>query len=593
MHTATSPPNPPVAARGYTRSLPPTTVHGTTARAVVYLRVSTASQVHTDRDAEGFSIPAQREACYRKAETLGATVSDEYTDAGESARKSDRPALQAMLNRLKTDGDIDYVIVHKVDRLARNRADDVTINLAIREAGARLVSVTENIDETPSGLLLHGIMASISEFYSKNLATEITKGMTQKAKKGMHPSLAPIGYLNTRENSDGHEIRTITVDPDRAPHVQWAFEAYASGEYTLNQLTDALAARGLTSRPTRQRPERPLVKRQVHRLLHNPFYIGIVTWGGQHYQGTHEPLIASELFARVEALLASRNQQGEKFRRHPHYLKSSIYCARCGSRLSFSRNRGNGGTYDYFFCLGRHQNRTNCTLPFLPAELVDQAVERYYTNIRLAEPFAEATRIKLWERLKQLHGNADVERNRQIRRIRRLEAKRRKLLDAHLAGAVPLDLLKEKQEAIAAELDAAQQALRRTEGDWQTIEDNLTWAMRRITDLHTAYHEADPTERRHFNQAFFHRINIDHTPGGVAVAGTELTKPYDLLWSPELAQLLDGDTSPTEDPSSLFYCRGLKESYLVEVSGLEPPASSLRTKRSSQLSYTPEREPSG
>ncbi len=122
------------------RKLPPrlTTVSGN-CRAVIYLRVSTAGQVHTDRDAKGLSIPAQREACYRKAEAIGAQVVDEYIDAGESARKSDRPALQRMLKRLSEEGTVDYVIVHKVDRLARNRADDVTINLAIREAGAALV----------------------------------------------------------------------------------------------------------------------------------------------------------------------------------------------------------------------------------------------------------------------------------------------------------------------------------------------------------------------------------------------------------------------------------------------------------------------
>ncbi len=59
---------------------------------------------------------------------------------------------------------VKYVVVHKVDRLARNRADDIAINLALNEAGAELVSVSENIDQTPSGLLLHGIMSSIAEF---------------------------------------------------------------------------------------------------------------------------------------------------------------------------------------------------------------------------------------------------------------------------------------------------------------------------------------------------------------------------------------------------------------------------------------------
>jgi DNA invertase Pin-like site-specific DNA recombinase len=162
-------------------------------RAVIYLRVSTAGQVNTDRDGEGFSIPAQREACHRKAATLDAQVVGDYLDAGESARSAQRPQLQSMLDRLATLRDVDYVIVHKVDRLARNRHDDVTINLAIRTAAAQLVSVTENIDETPSGMLMHGMLATMSEFYSQNLATEIRKGMSQKAKKGGFPGKAPVG----------------------------------------------------------------------------------------------------------------------------------------------------------------------------------------------------------------------------------------------------------------------------------------------------------------------------------------------------------------------------------------------------------------
>jgi DNA invertase Pin-like site-specific DNA recombinase len=181
-------------------------------RAVIYLRVSTKEQAETDVDAEGFSIPAQREACHRKAIEVGAEIVEEYCDRGESARSADRPELQRLLQRLLTERDIDYVIVHKVDRLARSRVDDVQINVAIHQAGARLVSVSENIDETPSGKLLHGIMATMAEFYSANLANEASKGMTQKAKKGGTPGRAPLGYLNIRQKIDGREIRTIGLD---------------------------------------------------------------------------------------------------------------------------------------------------------------------------------------------------------------------------------------------------------------------------------------------------------------------------------------------------------------------------------------------
>src|SRR5947207_15925364 len=110
-------------------------------RAVLYLRVSTEEQADTDYNAEGYSLPAQREACLRVADQLGATVADgdEYIDRGESAKSAKRPELQRMLKRLQEQADVDYVIVHKVDRLARNRRDDVDIDLVIRAAGARLV----------------------------------------------------------------------------------------------------------------------------------------------------------------------------------------------------------------------------------------------------------------------------------------------------------------------------------------------------------------------------------------------------------------------------------------------------------------------
>ena len=219
-------------------------------RAFSYLRVSTKEQAERDGDPEGYSIPAQREANQRKGDSLGADIVAEFVDRGESARSADRPDLQRMLTALQT-ANIQYVIVHKIDRLARNRADDVAIHLAIQKAGASLVSATENIDETPSGMLVHGIMSSIAEFYSRNLANEVIKGLGQKARSGGTPGRAPVGYLNVRTtNAEGREVRSITPDPERAPLVRLAFELYATGDYSIQRLQETLADQGLTSRPT-------------------------------------------------------------------------------------------------------------------------------------------------------------------------------------------------------------------------------------------------------------------------------------------------------------------------------------------------------
>src|SRR5258706_15783798 len=96
------------------------------ATAAIYVRVSTKEQAERDGDPEGYSIPAQRDACMRKAGALGAVVLDEFVDRGESARTADRPELQRLLDFV-IDNPVTYLIVHKIDRLARNRADDVAI----------------------------------------------------------------------------------------------------------------------------------------------------------------------------------------------------------------------------------------------------------------------------------------------------------------------------------------------------------------------------------------------------------------------------------------------------------------------------------
>ncbi len=232
--------------------------------AISYLRVSSRGQAERGGgDDEGFSIPAQREANKRKALALGAIVGKEFVDRGTSARSADRPELQKMLAYIKENAErVDYVIVHKVDRLARNRGDDVDITRALAEANVQLISASESIDSTPSGMLLHGIMSSIAEFYSQNLATEVKKGMSTKVKNGGVVSKAPLGYVNLRRVDDkGREERYVALDEEQAPLIKRAFEAYATGEWSVVALAEYLASLGLATRATPKIPSNPIKRR--------------------------------------------------------------------------------------------------------------------------------------------------------------------------------------------------------------------------------------------------------------------------------------------------------------------------------------------
>lgn len=498
--------------------------------AIIYLRVSTKEQAERGGEIEGFSIPAQREACKRKAASLNATVVEEFVDRGESAKTADRPELQRMLEFIK-ENHVKYVIVHKVDRLARNRADDVAINLALKQAGVELVSVSENIDETPSGLLLHGIMSSIAEFYSRNLAAEVIKGSTQKAKNGGTPGRVPLGYLNVRRMDNGYEVRTVEVDSERGPLMAWAFEAYATGDWTILTLLAELTRRGLTTAPGPKTPSKPLSDSQLHALLRHPYYMGLVRYRGAIYPGKHEALVTPETWQKVQDLLSAKNLAGEKQREHPHYLKGSIYCGTCGARLMVNYAKGRrGGIYPYFVCIGRQKDKHSCSQRALRIELIEEAVADYYATVQLPEDELVTLRAFLEEELSNLRLSAEHERTAQERRRGKLEAERKALLDAHLAEAVPLDLLKSKQDGITAKLAAIEGRLTEIAADFQKVETNLKRALARVGDCETAYREASDTVRRQFNLAFFKRLLIDEDYN---VRG-ELAPPFDVILGDEL-----------------------------------------------------------
>lgn len=547
-------------------------------RAVIYLRVSTAGQVNTNRDGEGFSIPAQREACLRKIEELGASFVYEYIDAGESARSADRPQLKIMLDRLTAERDIDLVVVHKVDRLARNREDDVAINLAIRKAGAKLVSVTENIDETPTGMLLHGIMSTIAEFYSGNLATEIRKGMSQKAKKGGMVGRAPIGYINV-QRFDGQStkpIREVVVDPERADLVRWAFEAYATGEYTIKQLTEELTDRGLRTRPTKSAAARPLYPQHVHKMLVKRVYVGLVEYNGVEYRGSHEPLVSVDTFARVQAILHSRAQSREKSSKNGHYLRGSLFCKRCGSRLGFVKAHGRRDTYDYFFCWTRHRSRA-CNLPYVSAEVVENQVEQMYEPIQVSAQVLLKFQDHILAYVKRQLRSVEDEAKKARKRIVRLEAERRKLLQAHLAGAIPLELLKEEQDRIARELGQAGAELANTEVDWESVQAQVNGAIALIGQLYDLYLRSDSTIRRRINQACWDGFDVD----AEGVVGGRMSDPMASLVAEDVIRAL-GAAAKGQDPlRGVSRGTGSRLSSLVEVKGLEPSTYGLQSRCSS------------
>lgn len=271
----------------------------------------------------------------------------------------------------------------------------------------------------------------------------------------------------------------------------------------------ALEARGLVNRAGYNRPARPITVSTLHRLLAHPYYVGIVVYKGAFYEGSHPSLIPRELWLRVQDVLAAHNSAGEKDRRHPHYLKGTIYCGECGNRLVFTRNKGKlGAYYDYFFCLGRRAKAAPCTRKYVSVEAVEKGVEDFYLRLHFTPKRIEEIRQVVREELANGQADARFTLGEARRRHATLKNEQAALMKAHYAGAVPLDILKSEMERITREADAAEHQIAASEQALEQLDDQLERALEVARLCHEKYVNAVPAERRLLNQGLFTKLFI-------------------------------------------------------------------------------------
>ncbi|WP_182141912.1 recombinase family protein [Schaalia sp. JY-X169] len=551
MNTSTMPSNVATPAASITDPFAAMTAGLTPKRAVSYIRVSTKEQAERGGE-EGFSIPAQRDANKRKAQSMGAMVVKEFVERGVSGTTTNRPALQEMLRYLEEEsGNIDYVIVHKIDRLARNRADDVEINQRFAEYGVRLVSTSENIDQTPGGLLLHGIMSSIAEFYSKNLSNEVKKGMAEKVRQGGTHGKAPLGYKNIRELKDGREHRTVEVDSQRAPIITWAFEQYATGEYSLRSLCQELVSRGLTMPQTARLPEKPIETRQVHQILTNDYYLGVVTFNGTKYPGNHEPLITSDLFDRVQQILRSK-VNGERSIKHDHYLKSTLWCGQCGYRMMVQVAKTRSDMpYPYYSCTGRHSKRTNCDLRSITFDRAEELIQELYDRLAMKPTEASQLEKLLKQSLRDLTKDTSEKHEALTSQKLQIERKQRKLLEAHYNDAIPMDMLRREQKELDSQLLSVMRDLDALNTDLAKTDGLIDTAMELSVESAKAYKQSPDHIRRMFNRLFFKELRVVMDKDDNHQLQAILAAPFDDIYSPNWRHLPAGVLlGPTQVPAN-------------------------------------------
>ena len=358
--------------------------------AALYARVS------SDQQDVDLSVSAQLRALKDYAKANGYQVAREYVDEAESGRVADRPQFREMIEEgSKPKAPFDVILVWKFSRFTRKREHAVAFKSQLRRKGIRVVSITEQAEDNATGRLLEGIIESVDEFYSENLAQDVVRGMREAASRGFFlGSNAPFGYKRVKVNDGAKERPTLEVDPTAAPIVKGIFESSLRSN-GLKEICKELNDRGVTNRGKRW------YKGTLHYVLRNEAYTGTAVWGktskGEKAQdpvrveGAWPTLVSRELFVAVQQAMRDRapkvqrpGRVGSKF-----LLSGLLKCGVCGR--PYSGQGAKSGQFAYYICgtLFREGAGT-CSARYLNAPRVEEfIVEKIRERILTEETIVE------------------------------------------------------------------------------------------------------------------------------------------------------------------------------------------------------------
>ena len=344
-----------------------------------YTPVALYARVSSDRQDVDLSVSAQLRALRDYAEKHGYVVAREYVDEAESGRIADRPQFQKMLNEAsKPEAPFQEILVWKFSRFTRKREHAVAFKAMLRRRGIRVVSITEQADDTPTGKLLEAIIESVDEFYSENLAQEVTRGMREAASRGFWvTSYAPYGYKRVYVQDGPKKRPTLELNPPADAVVRRIFDMVLQGKSILD-VTKTLNAEGI---PTTN--GKKWLKTTIHTMLANEAYTGAVVWGIKakdkaepvRVENAFPAIVSKREFQRAKKLLGSRAPKKVNPRRasSPYLLSGLLKCETCGKALTAAEAKS--GKYTYYVCHSLLKRGSGaCKTPRLNAKTFEKLI---------------------------------------------------------------------------------------------------------------------------------------------------------------------------------------------------------------------------
>lgn len=441
-----------------------------------YVRVSTQRQGQ-----HGTSLIEQRAAIDRHAKQWNLLIVRDFEER-ETAAKQGRPIFLEMLKDLRS-GKANGVIIHKIDRSARNLKDWADLGNLI-DNGIEVHFANESLDlNSRGGRLSADIQAVVASDYIRNLREETKKGIYGRLNQGLYPFRAVTGYLDVGK---GQPKRP---DPLQAPLIKKVFELYSSGKWGLIALSDEMYELGL-----RNRNGKKVTINGLSTLLHNPFYTGLIRIKktGEMFAGKHKPIISVVLFRQVQAVFEGKNIK--KVEKHFFVFRRQLNCDKCRNLFIGEKRKD----YVYYRCHTR-----NCTKGAVREETIDIAAIRLFKKLQLN---SKEYRFFKQEILKE-SGNSQSEYETNYNRLRlfqeQIKDRLSKLADAYIEGVFDKATYISKKNALLTEEHSNKEKLANLKQRSDETANRLDAFLELVNSAYLSYKWGSPEEKRELVQTVF------------------------------------------------------------------------------------------
>ena len=489
----------------------------------------------------------------------------------QSAKIPGRPLFNDMLKRIEA-GEANGIVCWHPDRLARNSVDGGRI-IYLLDCGhlAVLKFPTFWAENTSQGKFMLNIAFGQSKYYIDSLSENVRRGLRQKVRRGEYPGPAPIGYLNDSR------IKLVVVDRKKAKIIKAAFEFYAQGDKTLEDVAHFLAQNGIL-----RKSGKIWHKDRVKYLLTNPFYYGHFRYAKEVHEGKHDPIIAKKLFDRVQGVLKQRGKPRHKAQNEPQPFCGLLQCT-CGMMITGEykvkrQKNGNIHEYVYYHC-SRKSKTIKCKEPCIRQEVLDKQISSLLQKVSLPQDWAEELSIMLGKDKKESARSCSAFVQETREKIRAIQIKLQRLLDGYLEQDIERENYRTEKAKLLSEKKSLEEQITKLEqkqNDW--VEPMKNWINYAQTLGKIASDSNLFTKKVAAKEVFGSNLFLANREARLR-APSGLDSPPQNQW----AALRAAHEMTSEKPKSMV---------LVGDAGIEPATSVLSGQRSTtelvtQMNYPP------